>query len=163
MLINIILLIVSVGVHTITFFGIDPQAEFPLVWLLHPGIFLAFIPLLVIHWKETGERFGKMDHALVMKYAPEWMKIFCRVLTVYAVINFGLCLVLLDGGATDIWDERYVLHSHGELIREVSAEEFRSLRSYEVRLFSGHWMIFYFYPIVGYWSYLNREEITDNE
>lgn len=163
LLTNVALFLLSIAAHATTYFGIDPQAEYPLVWLLHVGVFLIFIPLLVIHKKETGGRFGKIEHSLVMEYAPEWMRVVFIVLTVYTAMNFALCFILLEEGSPDIWDGRYVLQNHGEFIKEVSQEAYQRFVSYEIRLFSGHWIVFYFYPIMGYCSYLSKEETEYEE
>jgi hypothetical protein len=156
-IINLILLVLSIIINVITFFGIDLQIKFPVIWLLHIGILLVFIPIVVVHSRDTGI-FGKINYSLVVEYAPKWMRVLLTIFGIYAVINLGLDMVLSEGGAPDIWDGRYVLHRHGELIRELTLDEYKKQQIYLVRFFSGVWMGLYFNSLVAYYSYLKKEE-----
>lgn len=156
-------LILSAIAHFATFFGIDPQAKFPAVWLLHLGIFIVILPLLIVYGKEPGGRFGTIDHTLVMKYVPSWMKSLLMILSIYTAVNFGLFFVLSEAGAPDVWEGKYVLQNKGTFIRELSKAEYEKHLMYEVRGFSGHWLIFYFYPLIAYYSYLKKQEEEEEE
>jgi len=163
-IITSILLILSIAAHTATYFGIDPQVKFPAVWLLHFGIFIVFIPAFIAYRNEYGGRFGNIDHESVMRRAPEWMRILLKVFIIYTAINFGLFFVNSEAGAPDIWEGQYVLQNKGTLIRELSQDEYERYQMYEVRGFSGHWLIFYYYPLIAYYSILHKddeEEVLD--
>jgi hypothetical protein len=79
---------------------------------------------------------------------PRWARYTVKAFFAYAVINFALFFVLSKGGAAEERDGRYVLHNHGEIIRELSPEEYEQQRAYVLRGFSGHWMVFYLVPAV---------------
>lgn len=61
---------------------------------------------------------------------------------VYGLLNFVIFMSLNEGGGPQIRDGKYVLTSHGKLIRELTEEEYHQQRAYVVRGFSGHWMLF---------------------
>ena len=82
---------------------------------------------------------------------PLRAKTTIALLIAYAVVNFLLFFLLSSGGTPDIWDGKYVLHSHGNLIRELSEREYHLQQAYVLRGFSGHWMIFYLSPALYSW------------
>jgi hypothetical protein len=131
----------SVLVHFITFVGINAADYVPWVWVLHVGCFIAIIPLFRKNlWRD------------VIALMPRWAQFMLVVFMAYAVVNFVLSFVLSEGGGTpDIWDGRYVLHIHGNLVRELSEKEYHLQLAYVLRGFSGHWMIFYLLPALYSW------------
>ena len=72
------------------------------------------------------------------------MTILGAVIFVYAIVNFMLFMVATEGGSPTIQDGKYLLLNHGELIREISLEEYSAFKANEVRGFSGHWLVFYY-------------------
>jgi hypothetical protein len=59
-------------------------------------------------------------------------------LCVYALVNFSVTGILMGEGNPIEADGRYIRNNHGQRLREVSKEEYSQLRTYEVRLASGH-------------------------
>jgi len=51
----------------------------------------------------------------------------------------------------DVRDGKYVLHNHGQVIRELSENEYEWQKAYILRGFSGHWMAFYLVPAIVFW------------
>jgi uncharacterized membrane protein len=131
----------SILVHSVTFRGINAADYVPWVWVLHVGCFIAIIPLVRKDvWRD------------VVAVVPRWAQAMIVFFMAYAVINFVLSFVLSEGGANpDIWDGRYVLQSHGKLVRELSEREYHLQLAYVLRGFSGHWMLFYFLPGIYSW------------
>lgn len=78
------------------------------------------------------------------KGVPNWVAVVGIVLFVYAIVNFFLFMLYSEGGSPAVQDGRYVLVSHGKLIRELTASEFTALKANVLRGFSGHWQFFYF-------------------
>jgi hypothetical protein len=130
----------SLLVHSLTFLGISAAEYVPWVWMLHVGIFVAVIPLI-----------GKDVRRDLVNRKPRWVQAVLIFFIAYAVINFILFFWLSQGGTPDIWDGKYVLHSHGKLIRELSEREYHLQQAYVLRGFSGHWMIFYLLPVLNFW------------
>lgn len=158
LILSIIGFVLALCAHIATFFGINPLLLCPYVWLLHVGIFLGILPLLVISHKTDGTRFGRISIKAVFESVPKWLKGLFSMISIYAVMNFGLSAILLGGGSPELWDGAYVLQNKGEYIRALTEIEYHLYQSYEVRLFSGHWMLFYFFLSTAYYSYLNRKD-----
>jgi hypothetical protein len=140
----------------VTFAHIDLIEKFPLVWSLHVGIFVVFIPFVLYAKKSAG---GNFDFEKLRAMTPNWAGILLLVTFIYAMVNFGLFVFNSEGGGVpDIWDGQYVLHSHGKLIRYLTEQEYHMKKAYVLRAFSGHWLIFYLVPSL----YFYLESSTNN-
>ena len=146
----------SLFVHLITFFGIDPSKHVPWVWVLHLGIFVVFIPMVFFQGMASRKDFWNKIFAAL----PRWAGYTIKAFFAYAIINFALFFFLSRGGVPDVRDGKYVLHSHGQVIRELSENEYEWQKAYVVRGFSGHWMIFYLVPAL---VFLYRDESAQSE
>lgn len=91
---------------------------------------------------------------------PRWARYTIKAFFAYAIINFALFLFLSRGGVPDVRDGKYVLHNHGQVIRELSEKEYEWQKAYVVRGFSGHWMIFYLVSAIVFWY---RDELDHHE
>ena len=137
-------LALSVIVHLLTFLGINPEKIFPGIWLLHIGIFVVWIPTVMVSKKLTNKSERKDFWKVATKDAPPWMKRLCMGLFVYAFFNFFFTIFVLNkGGVPGEINGEKVLHSHGKVIRKLSEEDYNLHQAYGVRTFSGHWMLFY--------------------
>lgn len=63
-----------------------------------------------------------------------------------------------EGGGPEFTDGKYILESHGTFIRELTKDEFVSMKANIVRGFSGHWMAFYSLAMGILWQ---KEEKND--
>jgi hypothetical protein len=89
-------------------------------WVLHLGIFVVWIPAVMVSQKLTAEVPRKDFWQAVLRGSPPWMKYMVYGFFGYAVLNFGIFLAHapLKGNS-------------GPMSPDV------------VRGFSGHWMAFY--------------------
>ena len=133
----------SLAAHVAALAGIDVAAAVPLVWALHVGMFVVFIPFVFSCRKVLGRR-SKLAQLRVI--FPGWVLAVTAALMVYALVNFLLFMMGTEGGNPSISGGKYVLLSHGRLIRELTATEYTAFEANVVRGFSGHWLIFYFVP-----------------
>ena len=133
-------LIVSLVVHVSTFLGIDPMEKWPGVMLIHLAIFPPFIAAISYANRIGGPKQGRQDR--VIDTAPRWLRILTGLFFAYALVNFAIFLVLVEGGGPHERDGKYLLTSHGTVLRELSEAEYHRQRAYVVRGFSGHWMLF---------------------
>jgi hypothetical protein len=117
------------------------------VWVLHLGIFVVFIPMLFVQGLAPKKDFWNKIFAAM----PRWARYTIKAFLAYAVINFALFFFLSKGGVPDERDGKYVLHNHGQVIRELSEHEYELQKAYVIRGFSGHWMIFYLLPALVFW------------
>ena|ERR1700685_1064346 len=76
------------------------------------------------------------------RFSP-WQQYFA-----YTLFNFFLGTNLAGDGNADVMGGQYVLASHGHVLTHVSEPEYHLHRAWELRLFSRHWLIFYFVPTV---------------
>ncbi len=130
----------SLIVHGLTFVGVDPLQHFPYVWVLHIGIFVVWIPAVWIS-KQT-----KTSWKSLTKPFPFWMKPLPGILFAYMFFNFFFTIfVLQKGGSPSMINGEKVLQSHHKIIKKLSEEEYHLHQAYEVRTFSGHWLLFYGY------------------
>jgi hypothetical protein len=133
----------SLLVHISALLGLDASASFPFVWLLHAGIFLVFIPFVLA----SRKAFGRQPRLAELRAGfPVWIAVFGSAVFAYAVINFLVFLAFTEGGSPLIRDGKFVLQSHGQLIREITASEYSAFKANEIRGFSGHWLFFYYLP-----------------
>lgn len=79
-----------------------------------------------------------------MKGTPAWTRAVTGPLVVYVPFNFIFTLLRLGGGSPAIRGGQYVLLNHGKLIRTLTESQYHLYNAYVIRLFSGHWMMFYF-------------------
>jgi len=110
-------LALSLWVHLNAVMGHVPDAMF---MALHVGIFVVFFPAVLVAQKRTGYT-GRRDFwKVALRGAPEWMRYLVYGFLGYAFINFFWTMTQLPTGHT----------SH-------------AMTAVEWRLFSGHWMAFY--------------------
>jgi hypothetical protein len=131
-------LILSALAHASALYGIDVTKSFPAVWGLHFGIFVVWLPsILILKEKQqllqldnkpsfnpfTG--FAKLK--ILLKDSPSWMQGVCVVLMFYASFNFFRTEIFhIDAPLAR--ESRNILQNHTDT----------------VRIFSGHWLFFYF-------------------
>src|SRR5215469_14469101 len=124
-------LIVSLLVHVSTFLGIDPMEKWPGVMFIHLAIFPPFIAAIYCANRTAGPKHEAQDR--VMSCSPRWLKILTGVFFGYALLNFVVFIVLIEGGSPRERDGKYVLHSHGTVVRELSEPEFHRMQAFVVR------------------------------
>src|SRR5438552_4154608 len=129
----------SAVAHAAALAGVDVSARWPAVWLLHVGIFVVFVPFVI-----SSRRNGRPSTKDVLTLLPSWASAMVVVLFIYALVNFGLFMLRTEGGNPAVDHGRFVLKSHGHLIREITSTEYAAFRANEIRGFSGHWLLFYF-------------------
>lgn len=135
--------VLSAFVHVAALAGVDVSEKIPLVWMLHAGVFIVFIPFVFSSRKVLGAKPSLSDMRTLV---PGWIALAGIAVFGYAMVNFLIFIASTDGGSPSIREGRYVLQSHGHLIREITRSEYVALRANELRGFSGHWLVFYFVP-----------------
>ena len=92
-----------------------------LVWMLHVGLFVVWIPTVLISLRATRFSSRKDFWKIALSGCPGWMKKALYLLMGYAVLNFILFIATTANGPKPAGD--------------VSPSVIRG--------FSGHWMVFY--------------------
>jgi hypothetical protein len=114
-------LVLSIIAHTAALFG-QPQPFGPITWGLHIGIFVVWLPVVLVSNRLVAD-FKRKDYwQAALRGCPAWMKWMTGVFFVYAFVNFFLFMLVAPprgkGGGVN-----------------APPEVFRG--------FSGHWMAFY--------------------
>jgi len=155
-----ICLVLAALVHVLSIMEIDLQEEFPFVLLLHLLVFVCFVPgfisLFELQQAQSPSTSGRrrLTLPLLKQFfagTPWWMFIIFALFLVYALVNFQLFAMESEGGGPGFIDGVYVLHNHGQIIREISQEEYHLFRANELRGFSGHWMAFFSFSMLLLW------------
>lgn len=140
-------------VHLFSIADIDITEKVPLVWVLHIGIFVVWLPA-ILELKKNKElqeyqQSGMMTKMnffpffkIIFKQTPTWLSILAIAGAFYAAINF---LLFLSGeqGTPRIQEGQYFRYDHAQLIKTLTEQEYHHLRANEMRAFSGHWLAFY--------------------
>jgi hypothetical protein len=129
------------AIHVLTFCGV---AFSPVVFV----VLLLFVPLLFVVWPLAIWRWRRLPRrnlvSEVFGNIPRWMKCLTGALLVYAFANFYVCRALNDWGEpARLNDGRLVLQTGTRLVRELSGAEFRTAQTVQVRLLSGHLLVFF--------------------
>jgi hypothetical protein len=134
-------LILSVIVHVSSLLGM-PSPFGEITWYLHIGIFIVWIPAVIVCQKLVKD-FPQKDYwKAALRACPTWMRNMAYFFFGYAILNFCIFIISdsLSGGAAK---------NHGDTL------------SREVRGFSGHWMIFYSMAMAILYSAIHVEENDD--
>jgi hypothetical protein len=89
-------------------------------WILHMGIFIVWLPAVLVAKQRVGSTRRKNFWKRVLQGSPEWMRYMVYGFVGYAMLNFALFMLKAPAGGTG---------------PNPPAEVWRG--------FSGHWMAFY--------------------
>jgi hypothetical protein len=162
----------SVVAHVLTFF-VEAMAQMSHVWPLHLGIFVVFIPMVVMQQRWSTQitsdaaqfatpRNQRPITVNSFQFVPRWIKALLGLCFAYAILNF----ILFAGtdivrerreGKISERDGRHVLVKNREVVREVTDAEYQENQLRIARGFSGHWMLFYGVAAVGLYDVIQRK------
>jgi hypothetical protein len=94
--------------------------------------------------RQRQKRFGSRLLGIV----PRPLRLACAIALIYTFINFGIFAILMEGGSPSVENGQHYLQSHGRTIRKLTEPEYKRFLAYEVRGFSGHWMLASLVPTV---------------
>lgn len=144
---------VGLVVHLLAVADVDVTAKVPFVWGLHIGVFVVWLPaILILKNSKAAQDFQKtgtlntMNPGAILKMmfhnTPAWLTVIAIGGFFYATINIMLFMAS-QPGVPDIQNGQYILHNHGQLIKKLTEQEYHHYRANELRGFSGHWLAFY--------------------
>jgi len=136
----------ALSVHLASLFGIDVQSKVPIVWALHVGVFIVFVPMFfqLIKSNFMADRFA------LIRGIPVWSIVVSAILIAYAFLNFFLAFSGAADGFPAVQNGVFVLEQKGQLVHNFSEAEYHSRQASVLRGFSGHWLIFYFVPFAHF-------------
>ena len=138
-------LLFSVAVHIAAIRGIDVEATWPNVWVLHYSLFpiLALTGLIAV--AIAGEK--RLGFRAFIALIPVQATILLAAAFLYALANLFILAPLTGMGAPMVKDSHFAFNDHGT-IHEVSEDEFHAQRSLTVRLYSSIWLYLYLFAAV---------------
>ncbi|MBI1184987.1 hypothetical protein GC194_11995 [bacterium] len=147
--------LLAVATNLLAWLGINVADYVPFIWGLHIGIFVVWIPtvLFLKRNEKINEQLesvanttfkGRMEYyKILFEHTPKWITIAAVVGLAYAVINFALFMLQMDGSSPVEENGVFSLQNHGKFIRLISENEYHRYHALEIRGFSGHWIAFY--------------------
>jgi hypothetical protein len=158
--VTLLLLGVSILVHSLLFAGFNTRDQFPLLWsFLQCAIVVGFIPP-VTNWVQrqgTTEPPRKSGSGLpgYERSLSGWVVLFFPVTLIfvaYAVFSYAYWYdEKLNQWSPYISDGQYFAYYKmvGNKIRSLSAEEYRVMSLYYARAFSSHWPVFHLLAVAA--------------
>ena len=139
---------VTLVLHILTFLGLrlSNRAEGAVLVSLVLPLFLAWGAMVFNHQFTSVESDLPADRKSVFLGA---------CLVIYAILNFVICLGLMEGGSPELTASGYILSNHGAIIRPLTEVEYWKMKAYELRLFTGHFLVFLGVPML-YFRYANH-------
>jgi len=158
-------------VHLLSIFDVDVAAKAPLVWLLHVGIFIAFIPaILELKKNRELQTYQKSDMfkvfspfntlKIISRTTPSWLTVIAVLGLFYAFVNF-IIFMKSQPYTPDIENGGYVLRNHGQIIKTLTEQEYHHYKAVTLRGFSGHWIAFYGISMALLFPF-NKKQVTYN-
>jgi len=98
---------------------------------------------------DAKKEFGEVEKSKLydlVRSTPDLMKLLVFMVVLYALGNFFYSVLHLMEGSPSLRGGSYIVENRGELIREITLEEYEKLKRLEIRAFSGHWLIFFLMP-----------------
>lgn len=131
-------LALSIVAHCMALAGVPiPGGE--LVWGLHIGIFVVWIPAVLTSMQMTRHAKRKDFWKVALAGCPVWMRRAGYVLFVYAILNFIVFCAVTSN--------------------QPKQEQTGRARPSDVRGFSGHWMIFYGAAFAVFYSRIHTPKL----
>jgi hypothetical protein len=141
MLLAAVGLVLSLIVHVLALLGM-PSPFGELSWLLHVGIFVVWLPTVIVSNTLVKDFKQKDFWKAALRACPQWMKSLTGLFLTYAIINFILFMIFDIGGGDSSGSENGTPPS-------------------VLRGFSGHWMAFYSAAMAVLYSAIHVKEHDD--
>jgi len=145
LLLALVCLLLALIVHGASILGIDSEAKWPQVWLLHGALFLIF-PLALLAAGVVARQKALSSRDLLALF-PTSVLLLIALAFVYALATFVLLAPRTGLGVPVVKDNHFFFNDHG-VIREVTENEFHFQRSVVLRLYSSLWVYLYYLSAV---------------
>lgn len=113
----------------------------PLSFFLFVGAALVFMPM----FRDASDgRIGGVSNSRIVAGMPTWARVAIGACAVYVAVNFFWCVVF-HGGKVHVSGGRAIAYASG-VSRVLSDVEYRDYLEWQMRMWSGHCLIFYLVP-----------------
>jgi hypothetical protein len=142
-------------VHFLTVLGVNLFALSNYTFILHALIFIPFFSM-IFSARTTHPNLEKGGfNKLLLSRAPKKISLFFKIILIYVAINFVIGLFSLNEGHPEIGNGVYIIEDRGDYVRDISQQEYHALKRMELRMFSGHWLVFFLVPTL-YFRYTKK-------
>jgi hypothetical protein len=138
-------LALSAWVHISSMRGIDVEATWPSVWLLHYALFPIVLVVVLAASAVAGQK--RLGLRGFLALVPGWALALLAAALVYALATFLVFTPYSGAGDPLIQDGRFFFNDHG-IIRELTEDQFHFQRSVSLRLYSSVWLYLYLVAVV---------------
>lgn len=139
-------LLLSLAVHVAATRGVDVEAVWPGVWILHVALF-PLVALAIVTAAVVSDRQVRLNLRDYRALVPLPAQIVVALGLVYVVVTFVMVVPLSGAGDPVMKDGRFFFNDHGSL-REVTETQFHAQRSVSLRLYSAFWLYLYLFSAV---------------
>ena len=154
---SLLLTFFSIIVNSSTYFLNIYYKEYSFLFIIHGLIFIPII-IMAIHrkneLKNISDKKSKNPYLNMLRMAiPNGNSIAYIIFILcflYVFVNFFIVLQNIKDGMAEIIDGKYVLNNKG-IITEITENIYYKRKFLEMRLFSGHWIIFSVFPTFYYY------------
>jgi hypothetical protein len=147
-LITVMALTATLLAHLSTFVGMHAGETIPLLdFILVGGVFAlsaAFYKLAKIQWPENPP--AEIIFALI----PRWAKYIAGITLAYSFCEFAIHWLSTEGTHASIDGIYYLIGKNKHTMRQISYEEYRTLSTYRLRVYTGGLLPFYVWLTTGY-------------
>lgn len=154
-------------IHLATFLQTNLLIGNLIVVLLHVGAIICMCIMVFSVLSSSDLRYYKLNwsHSWneLFGLLPLWGQASILIFGLYAMINFYLVIGNIQPGSLDVLDGQYILRQDGQVVQELTANEYHLQQTYRARVASGHWMIFYLMPALFFWNKLKRKSLRQRK
>jgi hypothetical protein len=103
----------------------------------------------VMEWQRRENRRSQDMVRRIKAMVPPPVRVAVAAVMLACAVNFFWCMKLVGFASPTQANGRYSLKNHGRHIRDLTEAEYRRMQAYQVRLFSGVWVIFCLSAVVS--------------
>ncbi len=147
---SIIIFVLSSIIHFSTYILAKYSLILSCSYILNVFILLSFVTMIVNINKHQLKNENKVEIFDLFKYFPNKCLIMLMIFLIFIIYvssNFMICSSLLQDGSPGILKGTFIQNNHGK-IKVITELTYNKLSLIELRMFSGHWLIFSLLPIL---------------
>jgi len=145
-------------IHLLTFVQTDLPDIFPVLWILHAGIFLFFFPMAFFSYGK-GRYNSFWEH--VKTLIPEFWQLVIILLIVYVPCTFVFFMQQSGFSRPREVNGEYFLVRNKIAIKQLSPIEYQYQKCLVTRAFSSAWLVFYLLPAL-YFQFIYPHQHPDS-